>query len=67
MMSRLDRVRGSGCNIVGDRVVTVIEITHGDPLLAGFVKLHRAEDRLIKSKIVDISPLLRSEGIKDNV
>ena len=58
MMSRLDRVRGSGCNIVGDRVVTVIEITHGDPLLAGFVKLHRAEDRLKKLKIVNISPLL---------
>ena len=39
---------GVGRNVIGDRFVNVIRMPHGDPLLAGFVKLQRAEDRLIK-------------------
>ena len=39
-----------GRNEVWDEFVVVIGTPHGDPLLAGFVKLQLAEARLIQKK-----------------
>ena len=41
---------GGGINGIGCGFVTVIGNPYDDPLLAGFVKLHQAEARLIKIK-----------------
>ena len=46
----LDGIGGVGENVTGDGFVTVIGTLHGDPLLAGFVKLQLAEARLIQKK-----------------
>ena len=44
------------------RYISVMVTSHGDPMLADFLGLQRAETRLIKSKtIVNIIPLMRSE------
>ena len=44
----MDDVVGVGCNGGRDGLFTVIGTTYSDPLLAGFMKFHRTEARLIK-------------------